>query len=218
MPTLVFLTLLPLAVIAGQLAFGATGIVGYSLYKIALLVPPLVYCRRHGLSVRRDVLKLHNWRKGLKRSACLGLLAIALFWGAYFTIGDRLLDKEAIAHKIGERFGVTAATVLMVAPFTIVLNSFLEEFFYRGFAFGQLLRRNAAVAYLLPATVFTVQHLSFTSDWAGLGVIALGVVALFVFALVLQAVYAATDTLVAPWLIHVSGDVAMMGIAVELLL
>jgi len=66
--------------------------------------------------------------------------------------------------------------------------------------------------------VYIVQHLSFTSDWAGLGVIALGVVALFVFALVLETVYAATDTLVAPWLIHVCGDVAMMGIAVELLL
>ncbi|HEV3004458.1 MAG TPA: CPBP family intramembrane glutamic endopeptidase [Pirellulales bacterium] len=215
---LVVLTVLPLAVIAGQLGFGATGIVGYSLYKIALLVPPLIYCRMYGLSVRHDVFKLHHWRRGIKQSVCLGILALALFWGAYFTIGDWLLDKPAIAQKIGERFGVTASTVLLVAPITIILNSLLEEFFYRGFAFGQLVRRNKVVAYLLPATIFTLQHLMFTNDWAGWGVIVLGVVALFVFALVLEAVYTATDTLVAAWLIHVFGDVAMMGVAVELLL
>jgi membrane protease YdiL (CAAX protease family) len=215
---LVVLTVLPLVVIAGQLGFGATGIVGYSLYKIALLVPPLIYCRMHGLSVRHDVFKLHHWRRGIKQSLCLGLLAVALFWGAYFTIGDWLLDKPAIAQKIADRFGVTAATVLLVAPFTIIVNSLLEEFFYRGFAFGQLMRRNKVVAYLLPATIFALQHLMFTNDWAGLGVIVLGVVALFVFALVLEAVYATTDTLVAPWLIHILGDVAMMGVAIELLL
>jgi membrane protease YdiL (CAAX protease family) len=217
MPTLVILTLLPLAFIAGQIAFGAKGIVGYSIYKIALIAPPLIYCRVQGISVPRDVLKLDHWRRGLKRSVCLGLLAIGLFWGAYFTIGDRLLDKEAIVEKIAATFSVTAKTVLMVAPFTIVVNSFLEEFFYRGFAFGQLRRRNAAVAYLLPAAAFAAQHLMFTSDWAGWGVIVLGVVVLFGFALVLETVYAATDTLVAPWLIHVFGDVAMMGIAVEML-
>ena len=40
---------------------------------------------------------------------------------------------------------------------------------------------------------------------------------LFVFALVLQKVYEAADSIVAPWVIHILGDVAMMGIAVSLL-
>ncbi len=218
MPVLVALTLLPLAVIAAQLGSHATGWWGYTPYKFALLVPPLVYCAATGLSVRYDILKLQNWRRGLKRSVALGLLAIVIFWGLYYALADRLLDEAVIIEKIKERFHVRAENIFWVAPLTIFVNSFVEEFFYRGFAFGQLVRRNAWVGYLLPAATFTAQHLAFTYHWTGWAPIVMGVVALTTFALVLQWIYAACDTLVAAWVIHMFGDVAMMGIAVKLLL
>ena len=180
-------------------------------------MPPLIYCRFMRISLRHDIFKLQNWRRGLKRSIVLGVTAVAIFWGTYYALADRLLDKAVIAEKIGEQFHVTADNVLWVAPLTIFVNSLLEELFYRGFAFGLLVRRNAWVGYLLPAAAFTVQHLAFTYHWAGWAAIAMGIVALSVFALVLQKIYAVTDTLVAPWLIHMFGDVAMMGIAVTLL-
>jgi hypothetical protein len=40
---------------------------------------------------------------------------------------------------------------------------------------------------------------------------------LFVLALLLQWMYARYDTIVAPWIVHVGGDAAMMGIAVTML-
>lgn len=217
MPTLIVLTLLPLAVIAAQLGSHATGWLGYTPYKFALLIPPLIYCRIMRISVWHDVLKLQHWRRGLKRSMVLGVAAVAIFWGTYYALADRLLDKAVITQKISEQFHVTAENVLWVAPLTIFVNSLLEEFFYRGFAFGQLVRRNVRIGYLLPAAAFTVQHLAFTYHWAGWAAIVMGIVALSVFALVLQKIYAVTDTLVAPWVIHMFGDVAMMGIAVTLL-
>jgi len=68
----------------------------------------------------------------------------------------------------------------------------------------------------LPASVFTVQHLLFIYHWVTLLPLLLAIVGLFVFALVLQALYAKADSLVAPWIAHILGDVAMMLIAVEL--
>lgn len=217
MTVLVSLTLLPLVVILGQLAVGVTGAVGYSAYKIALLVPPLIYCRLCGISVRRDILKLANWRNGLKRSVALGVLAIVVFWGVYYALGDLLLDKAMITAKINKQFSVNATTVFLVAPFTILLNSLLEEFFYRGFAFGLLVRKCTAAGYGLPAAAFTVQHMLFIYHWLAPLPFAIAVVGLLVFAVVLERVYAATDTLVAPWLIHIFGDIAMMGVAVTLI-
>jgi len=38
-----------------------------------------------------------------------------------------------------------------------------------------------------------------------------------VFALVLQAIYEKAQSLVTPWVIHIFGDIAMMGIAVWLM-
>jgi membrane protease YdiL (CAAX protease family) len=215
--TLIATVVLPLAIILAQLAADVTGAIGYSAYKIAFLLPPLIYCRLHGISVRRDVLKLQNWRRGLKWTLALGLLAILIFWGAYFALGDLLLDQSKIVAKIGTQFSVNSRTVFVIAPITIVLNSLLEEFFYRGFAFGLLVQRNRAVGYVLPAVVFTVQHVLFIYDWMGWVPFAMAVAGLFVFAVVLERVYAETETLVAPWIIHVFGDVAMMGIAVTML-
>ena len=217
MVILILLTLLPLAVIGVQLALGLDGVVGYSLYKVALLIPPLIYCRATGLRVWRDVLKPQNWRRRLPAALGLGIAAVGIFWGVYFFLGDMLLDKTMIAEKIGQQFSVTAATVLLVAPITIFLNSLLEEFFYRGFAFGQLVRRHRLLGYLLPAGAFTIQHVLFIHHWATPLPLAIGVVGLFVFGLVLERIYEAADSIVAPWVVHMLGDVAMMGIAVTLL-
>jgi len=220
MVALIALMLLPLAVIGIQLALDldrVLGVVGYSLYKVCFLVPPLIYCRMLGISVFDDILKLRNWRRWLSRAVWLGGLAVLIFWGAYYILGDLLLDKAMIAEKIGDQFSVTASTVLLIAPVTILVNSLLEEFFYRGFAFGLLVKRQRWLGYLLPATVFTIQHILFIYHWVTPLPFSMAVVGLFVLALVLEKMYEKADSIVAPWLVHVFGDVAMMGIAVTML-
>jgi membrane protease YdiL (CAAX protease family) len=216
MATLVIITILPLGVITCQLAFGAAGPVGYSIYKVAFLVPPLLYCRWHGISVFRDILQFGNWRSGLKLSIGLSIAAAAIFAGAYAAWSDFLIDEATIVDKIDQQFGVDRTTVLLVAPFTILLNSLLEESFYRGFSFGLLVRKNLAVGYLLPAVAFTVQHVLFIYHWVSVLPLVLAIVGLFVLALLLEAMYGRFDTIVAPWIVHAGGDVAMMGIALTM--
>jgi membrane protease YdiL (CAAX protease family) len=216
MPTLIALTLLPLVIIGIQIALGAEGAAANSIYKLSFILPPLVYCRAKGISLRYDIFKWQNWRSGLRLSLLLGVAAAAIFLGTYALFGDLLLDKAAITAKIKTQFSVTAATVLLIAPVTIILNSMIEEFFYRGFTYRLLAAKNIWWGTLLPATVFTIQHLLFIYHWVTILPLVLAIVGLMVFALALQAVYSAADTIVAPWVIHVLGDVAMMLIAVEL--
>jgi len=218
---LIALILLPLAAIGVQLAFDlgtALGMAGYSFYKIFFIVPPLIYCRAVGVSIFDDVLKLKNWRQHLPTAGLLGGLAILIFWGAYYFLGDKLLiDKETIVGKIRDQFGVTSKTIFFIAAITIFANSLLEEFFYRGFAFGLLVRKQRRLGYLLPATVFTIQHSLFIYHWVAFLPLVLALAALFVLALVLQKLYEQADSIAAPWLTHACGDIAMMGIAVTML-
>lgn len=215
--TLVGLLLLPLAIICAQIATGANGGLANAAYKLAFIVPPLIYCRVHGIRIGRDIFRWQNWRNDLGLSAAIGLITAALFLTLYGAVGHLLVDKASIAAKIHEQFSVTAGTVLLIAPFTILINSLIEEFFYRGFAFGLIARRRPMLGILLPPTVFTVQHLLFAYHWVGPGTVTIGVVALFVFSLVTQYMYHKADTIVAPWVIHSCGDLAMMAIAVELI-
>ena len=220
MPALITLILLPLGVIGIQLALDldrVLGVVGYSLYKVCFLVPPLIYCRMLGIRVFGDILKLTNGRRCLGPAFGLGGLAVLIFWGVYYLLGDLLLDKAMIAAKIGDQFSVTAGTVLLIAPITIFVNSLLEEFFYRGFAFGLLVKKRRWLGYLLPATVFTVHHMLFIYHWVTPLPFGMAVVGLFVLALVLEKLYEKADSIVAPWLVHMFGDAAMMGIAVTML-
>jgi hypothetical protein len=218
---LVTLIVLPLGVIGCQLFFklGETwGSAGYSLYKVLFLVPPLIYCRMNGIHVLRDIFILKNWRRYLPVAVGLGILALLIFWGAYFSLrGFLKIDEDLIVRSTGEQFGVTKNNVLFVAPLTIFLNSWLEEFFHRGFSFGLLVKNNRWLGYLLPATVFTVQHMLFIYQWSTPLKLIIAVVALFVFALVLQKIYEKAQSLVTPWVIHIFGDIAMMGIAVWLI-
>src|SRR5262249_13077365 len=162
---LVVIVLVPLAIIVTQIAVGATGGVANSAYKLWFLFAPLVYCRLHGISISRDLCRWQNWRSGLAAGWLLGAVAAAIFPGAYSLWGDDLADKPAVAGKIQTQFGVHAATVFLIAPFTIVINSLVEEFFYRAFAFRLLATRNGPLGMLLPAAVFTAQHLLFIYHW-----------------------------------------------------
>jgi membrane protease YdiL (CAAX protease family) len=213
---LVALVVLPLVIIAVQMVLGTTGWLANSIYKLSFIIPPVLYCRAQGLRLGRDIFKWQNWRNDLRLALGLGIAAAAIFLGAYALFGGLLIDKPAITLKIREQFSVTAATVLMIAPVTIVINSLVEEFFYRGFAFGQLAPRRPWIGTLLPAAVFTIQHLLFIYHWVTALPLALAIGGLFVFALVLQALYAHAESIVAPWLVHILGDIAMMLIAVEL--
>ena len=214
---LIVMILLPLAAIGLQVALGLHGAAN-SLYKLCFLIPPIIYCRMHGIRVVRDILKPRNWRRSLWLAAGLGLAAIAIFWSAYALFSDRLLDKVMIRESIGRQFIVNSRTVLFVAPFTIFLNSLLEEFFYRGFAFGLLVRHKRCLGYALPAAVFTTQHVLFFWHWLAWIPFCLATVGLLVLALVLEWLYERADSIVAPWAVHICGDVAMMGIAVTLFL
>lgn len=220
MVVLAILIFLPLGMITLQVVLdldALLGLWGYSLYKFFFIVPPLIYCRRHGVGILGDICKFRHWRRCLGPALGLGGLAMVVFAGVYGLLGDRMLDKDLIAIKIGEQFKVGAATVFFIAPVTIFANSLLEEFFYRGFAFGLLVKKNRRLGYLLPAVAFTGQHLLFIYHWLTPLPLALAVAGLFLLALVLQKVYEKADSLVAPWIIHMLGDVAMMGIAVTLL-
>ena len=65
MLTVIGLLLLPLTIIAVQIATGATGGLANGIYKLAFLIPPLIYCRIHGIRIGRDVMRWQHWRNDL---------------------------------------------------------------------------------------------------------------------------------------------------------
>ena len=134
---LVALIVLPLGVIGFQLFFHLSeswGQFGYSFYKIFFLIPPLIYCRMMGIDLLKEIFILKNWRRYLPVAVGLGVLALLIFWVAYFSLRELLqIDEDLILRSTAEQFGVTKHNILYIAPLTIFFNSMLEEFFHLGF-------------------------------------------------------------------------------------
>ncbi len=222
LPLLVALVLLPLAVIVGQLIAGSHGPVGYSLYKFAFLLPPILYCRWQGIGVFRDILKFRHWRNGLGWAAALSLGAALIFAGAYWAWSDVLIDEAKIVEKIDAQFGVSKQTVLLVeadrplvAPITILLNSLWKSSFIAAshsgcwpeeFAHG-LPAAGRGVHGAAPAV-----HLSLGRTGGACAGDRLAVRAVAGARVAVPEVRYDRR----PWVVHIGGDVAMMGIALTL--
>lgn len=103
-------------------------------------------------------------RKSLKVSAALAL-AVFLFLTVGYMVLSPWLDLSAIPDEL-RYSGITAETFPMVAAYITLVNSLLEEVFFRGFAFLTL-RRHASqrFAYGFSGLAFAAYHVSIMSGW-----------------------------------------------------
>ena len=103
-------------------------------------------------------------RASLKVSLLLAL-AVFLFLTVGYMILAPWLDLSAIPEKL-RYSGITAQTFPVVAAYIIFVNSFLEEVFFRGFAFLTLKQHAGSVfAYLFSGLSFALYHVSIMDGW-----------------------------------------------------
>ena len=134
-----------------------------SALKIALfLLVPLLYFLR--APEGREQLRNLNTpspsasaRRGtLRRALALGLGVFAVILGAYLLLRGRI-DFSGIAAQLSGSVGVNRENFLLVALYISFVNSLLEEFFFRGYAFAALARvAPRAVAYGFSALLFAL--------------------------------------------------------------
>ena len=111
-----------------------------SAVKLTLfLLAPLLYEYTAGRDGHRALFRIQ--RRALLRALALGLGVFALILGAYFALRG-IFDFSAVTALLDKNAGVTAENFLWVSLYVSFVNSLLEEFFFRGFAF-LVLRRYA---------------------------------------------------------------------------
>lgn len=140
---------------------------GYALKSaikagLFLLVPLLVSL------ADRDVAYLELLRpkkNGIGMALLLGVGIYGVILGGYFLIGP-YFDFSAIAGSLTENAGVTADNFLYVSLYISFVNSFLEEFFFRGFVFTNLSRLyRRGFAYGFSGVLFAAYHVAMMVGW-----------------------------------------------------
>lgn len=159
--------------------------------------------------------------QGLKR----GSLGEALLWGAgifslivgaYLLLG-RFFDFSQVTGNLQSSMGIRRENFLAVTLYICLINSLLEEFFFRGYAFLTLRRYvSRRCAYLFSSLAFAVYHVAMMGTILPLPLAVLSLAALAVGGCMFNFFAEKYGTLYVPWFIHMGANLAINGIAMSL--
>lgn len=150
----------------------------------------------------RDVLR--PTRQGLKRALLLGGGVYIVIVGAYFLLRGTV-DFSPVLDNLPE--GVTKATFPFVALYISFVNSLLEEFFFRGFAFLSL-SKHMKGASLFSAAAFALYHTAMMLGWFPPVIFVLALAGLTVGGLIFNWLDQKDGSIYAGWLVHMFANFA----------
>ena len=159
---------------------------------------------------RKTFVKLFipNW-KGLLLSVGAGMVLYGIILGAYFLLRNSF-DFSGITSKLTADAGVSAENFVFVSLYISIVNSFLEEMFFRGFGFICLKKNaNRIFAYVLSALLFSVYHGGMTAGYYNIGIFLLTLAALFIAGLFFNFINEQSENIYASWTIHIFANLGI---------
>ena len=148
-------------------------------------------------------------KQGLQLAIPLCLSVYAVILGGYFLLRN-VFDFSAITDTLTNNIGVTGANFIFVSLYISFVNSLLEEFFFRGFAFLTLKKIvGRKFAYLFSAAVFALYHVAMMIGWFQIEVFLLVMAGLFVGGLLFNYLNEKSSTIYPSWLVHMFANFAI---------
>ncbi|GAA5417580.1 hypothetical protein Pryu01_02654 [Paraliobacillus ryukyuensis] len=171
------------------------------------LILPLVYAR---MDKNTSFTRLFSYRKdSLLFSILIGVGVYIFIVGAYFIFGS-FFDLTSITTSLEASVGVSATNFLFVAIYISFINSLVEEFFFRGFAFLSLKKvTNRPFAYLFSAGLFAIYHVFMVINWFNFGLFLLLLISLFIAGILFNWLNERNENIYTSWFVHMAGNFAI---------
>lgn len=145
----------------------------------------------------------------------LGIGVYAVILGGYWIL-TRIYDISEMVLKLTANAGVGAENFLYVSLYISLVNSLLEEFLFRGFAFLTLKKHaGRKFAYLFSAGIFALYHFGMMaagSIWVSL----LALIGLFIGGCIFNWLNERSDSIITSWLVHMFANFAINTIGFKL--
>ena len=157
-----------------------------------------------------DFKRLFRFRKkGLFKAFLLGLGVYGVILGGYFGARE-FFDFSRIADSLTDGMGITAENFIYVSLYISLMNSFLEEFFFRGFGFITLKKSIPRwLAYIISSTLFAVYHVGMLVGMVHVGLLSLMLLGLIVGGCIFNYLNEANDTIYPSWIVHMFANFAI---------
>lgn len=179
-----------------------------SVIKIVLfLLAPVLYSMYDKNLRLKSVLKFK--KKDIKLTVGLAVAVYVVVLAAYF-VTKNIFDFSGVTKSLESNIGVTGDRFIWVALYISFINSFLEEFFFRGFAFLTIRRLTTRrFAYVFSALMFTLYHIAMMGGWFSIWVYIIIMVGLFVGGLIFDYLNERNETIYSSWMVHMFANFAI---------
>lgn len=148
-------------------------------------------------------------KKGIKLALVLCIAVYTVILGSYLLFKN-VFDFSAITQLLGENIGVHRDNFLFVSIYISFINSLLEEFFFRGFAFLTLKKVSSRrFAYFFSAAAFALYHVAMMIGWFSIQVFIIVLLGLFAGGLIFNYLNEKSGTIYPSWFVHMSANFAI---------
>ncbi len=145
-------------------------------------------------------------KKGLLFSLLLGTAVFGLLLAAYFIVRN-FIDFSGVTSSLAEGMGITADNFVWVAVYISLMNSFLEEFFFRGFGFITLKKYvNVRFAYFFSPVLFSVYHAGMLIGMFHPAMLLMLMAGLIAAGLMFNALNDKFGTIYPSWFVHMAAN------------
>jgi uncharacterized protein len=142
------------------------------------------------------------------RSALLGIAVYIVIVGGYILLRE-WIDFSNITTSLNDSVGVNARNFIFVAFYISIVNSFLEEFFFRGFSYTVLKARGPIFAYTICSILFALYHVAMMIGWYDWSIFSLAILALFGAGIVFHVLNERSGTIYTSWIVHMCSNLGI---------
>ena len=153
----------------------------------------------------RKLFSLQKKHAKLIAPLALGIFAVILI--AFFALRS-FIDFSSITNSLTADAGVTRQNFIFVALYIALINSFLEEFFFRGFCFFSLRPLGVPFAYVASALLFSAYHVAFMDGWLSPSLFALSLFGMALGGGIFAFLNHKTESLLPSYLVHMASNLA----------
>lgn len=203
--TVLFLVILNCAALALIEAIIQPGYVLKSLAKVLLFGGSAAF---YALRFQPDLLRKLLARSQLRHALVLAAAVYGGILGGFFLLRP-FIDLDSISAALMEKEHISAGNFLFVALYISFCNSFLEELFFRGFAYLTLRDFcSHRAAFGFSALAFALYHVFIFHGWFSLWMFGLMLLGLFIGGGLFNFLDR-RGSLYPSWLVHIAANLAI---------
>jgi membrane protease YdiL (CAAX protease family) len=154
--------------------------------------------------------------KTLVKSLSLGLFVYVVILGG-FVIVQTIVSLEMIRDSLLNQVNVNRENFIFVALYISFINSWIEEFFFRGFGYFKMkLFLGKNLSMILSSLLFAIYHISIVKDWAHPLIVTLSILGLFFIGIFFILLNERNQNILSSWMVHMFANLAINTIGLHM--